>query len=89
MAIGLELPFGRGEIAEICRDCGVTDFEIAGSPFMASLEFLIPLARWKRSVEKRILKDKRFDPQRISQERKGRLGAYLGYALVLIARKPS
>ncbi len=86
---GLEMPFSRDEIAQICHDCGVTDFEIAGSPFVASLEFLFPLARWKRSVEKRILKDRRFDPARIKPERKGRLGAYLGYALVLIARKPS
>jgi len=85
---GLEKPFSRGEIAQICQEVGVTDFEIAGSPFMASLEFLIPVARWKRSLEKRMLKDKRFDPQRISPERKGTLGAYLGYALVLIARKP-
>ena len=86
---GLEMPFSRSELAQICHSIGVTDFEIAGSPFVASLEFLFPLARWKRSMEKRILKDKRFDPDRIKPERKGRLGAYLGYALVLIARKPS
>ncbi len=86
---GLEMPFSRDEIARICRESGVTEFDIAGSSFMASLDFLIPAARWKRSVEKRVLRDRRFDPQRIKPEKKGRLGAYLGYALVLIARKPS
>lgn len=85
---GLEMPFSRSEISLICREIGVVDFDIVGSPFIASLEFLIPIGRWKRSLEKRILKDRRFDPKRISQERAGQLGSYLGYALVLVARKP-
>ncbi len=85
---GLEMPFSRNELARICREIGVDEFDIVGSPFSSSLDFLIPIGRWKKSLEKRILKDKRFDPKRISQERSGMLGAYLGYALVLVARKP-
>lgn len=86
---GMEIPFSRAEISAICRAIGVTDFYITGSPFMASMDFVIPFARWKRSFEKRILKDKRFDPSRIVQEQTGPLGPYLGYALVLVARKPA
>lgn len=85
---GLEMPFSRGEFKEICREIGVIDYDIIGSSFITSLEFVMPFGRWKRSLEKRILKDKRFDPARIRQERPGLLGAYLGYALVVIARKP-
>ena len=86
---GMEIPYSRGEISTICGAIGVKDFYVTGSPFLASLDFVIPFARWKRSIEKRILKDKRFDPSRIVQERTGPLGPYLGYALVLIARKPA
>jgi 2-polyprenyl-3-methyl-5-hydroxy-6-metoxy-1,4-benzoquinol methylase len=86
---GLEIPYSRTEISTICRAIGIKNFYITGSPFIASFDFVIPIARWKRSIEKRILKDKRFDPNRIVQERTGLLGAYLGYALVLIARKPA
>jgi 2-polyprenyl-3-methyl-5-hydroxy-6-metoxy-1,4-benzoquinol methylase len=86
---GLEIPYSRAEISTICRAIGVKDFHITGSPFIASFDFVIPFARWKRSIEKRILKDKRFDPSRIVQERTGPLGPYLGYALVLVARKPA
>jgi 2-polyprenyl-3-methyl-5-hydroxy-6-metoxy-1,4-benzoquinol methylase len=85
---GLEMPFSRKEISTICQEIGLNDFDIIGSRFITSLEYLMPFSRWKHSLEKRILKDKRFDPKRISQERAGTLGAYLGYALVLIARKP-
>ena len=86
---GMEIPYSRAEISRICLEIGVKDFHITGSPFLASFDFVIPFARWKRSIEKRILKDKRFDPSRIVQERTGPLGPYLGYALVLIARKPA
>lgn len=86
---GMELPYSRGEIASICRALGVTDFHITGSSFLASLDFVFPFARWKRSIEKRILKDRRFDSHRIVQEQTSFIGAHLGYALVLIARKPS
>jgi len=84
---GLEIPYSRGEISTICRAIGVKDFYITGSPFVASFDFVLPIARWKRSIEKRILKDKRFDPNRIAQERTGPLGPYFGSALVLVARK--
>ena len=84
---GMEIPYSRAEISTICGTIGVKDYHITGSPFLASLDFVLPFARWKRSIEKRILKDKRFDPGRIVQERTGPLGPYLGYALVLIARK--
>ena len=86
---GLERPYSRAEISTICRAIGAKDFYITGSPFIASFDFVIPIARWKHSIEKRILKDKRFDPSRIVQERTGLLGPYLGYALVLVARKPA
>jgi 2-polyprenyl-3-methyl-5-hydroxy-6-metoxy-1,4-benzoquinol methylase len=86
---GMEIPYSRAEISTICEAIGVKDVHITGSPFLASFDFLLPFARWKRSIEKRILKDKRFDPARIVQERTGPLGPYLGYALVLIARKPT
>jgi len=86
---GMEIPYSRAEISTICRAIGVNHFYITGSPFMASLDFVVPFARWRRSIEKRVLKDKRFDPSRIVQERTGPLGPYLGYALVLIARKPA
>jgi SAM-dependent methyltransferase len=86
---GMEIPYSRAEISAICRSIGVSDFYITGSPFLASLDFVIPFARWKRSVEKRILGDRRFDPSRIVQERAGVLGPYLGYALALVARKPT
>jgi SAM-dependent methyltransferase len=85
---GLERPFSRSEIFSICQSMGVTDCHITGSPFVASLDFVFPFARWKRSVEKRILKDRRFDPNRIAQEKTSILGAYLGYTLILVARKP-
>lgn len=86
---GLEVPYSRAEITEICRKIGVKDFRILGSPFVASFDFVLPFARWKRSLEKRILKDRRFDPKRIVQERSSPLGARFGYALILIARKPA
>lgn len=86
---GMEIPYSRAEISTICAAIGVKDWHITGSPFLASLDFVLPFARWKRSIEKRILKDRRFDPGRIVQERTGPLGPYLGYALVLIARKPA
>jgi 2-polyprenyl-3-methyl-5-hydroxy-6-metoxy-1,4-benzoquinol methylase len=86
---GMELPYSRGEISSICHALGVTDFHITGTSFLASLDFVFPFARWKRSIEKRILKDRRFDPHRIVQERTSILGAHFGYALVLIARKAS
>lgn len=85
---GLEIPYSRGEIADICRSIGVETFYITGTPFLASLDMLLPFGRWKRSIEKRILKDRRFDPARIVQERTGPLGRRFGYALVLVARKP-
>jgi SAM-dependent methyltransferase len=86
---GLEIPFSRGELSDICRSIGVKTFHITGTPFLASFDFLLPFARWKRSIEKRVLKDKRFDPARIVQERTSPLGRRFGYALVLVARKPA
>ncbi|MCI0749977.1 MAG: class I SAM-dependent methyltransferase [Nevskiales bacterium] len=86
---GLELPFSRKELSGICQALGVKDFRITGSSFIGSLNFILPFARLKRSIEKRVLKEKRFDPGRISQERESLLGPYLGMALILVARKPA
>ncbi|UCH47848.1 MAG: class I SAM-dependent methyltransferase [Betaproteobacteria bacterium] len=86
---GLEVPFSRSELLSICQSLGATECNITGSSFVASLHFVFPFARWKRSIEKRVLKNRRFDPNRIAQETTSILGAYLGYALLLVARKPS
>jgi 2-polyprenyl-3-methyl-5-hydroxy-6-metoxy-1,4-benzoquinol methylase len=86
---GLEIPYSRGELFSICRKLNVADCRIVGSSFLASLNFIFPFVRWKQSIEKRILKNKRYDPKRITKERSSLLGNHLGYALVLMARKPS
>lgn len=85
---GLEIPFSRAELISICQSLGVSEFRVTGSSFLESFNFILPFARWKRSLEKRLLGDRRFDPSRIPQERETSLGPYLGMALLLIARKP-
>lgn len=86
---GLEIPFSRGELLDICRNLGIADLHLTGSPFIRSFDFVLPFARWKRSLEKRLLKDRRFDPRRIRPERETLLGSRLGMTLLLIARKPT
>ncbi|HUG77692.1 MAG TPA: class I SAM-dependent methyltransferase [Burkholderiales bacterium] len=87
-SFGLELPYTRRELADLCHRLGIRRYRVDGSPFFSSLNFVLPFARWKRSIDKRVLGDRRFDPARVKPERPDRLGPYLGYALFLLAQKP-
>ncbi len=85
---GLEIPFSEEELVSICETIGITDYSIVGSPFLQTLNFVTPFSRWKRSIEKRVLKDRRFDPARIAQEEESWLGHRYGFSITLIGRQP-
>ena len=80
---GLEIPFSRKELRNICDDLQIEKYFFVGSSFLSSLNFLLPLAQWKRSLEKRLIPNyfDRLDLLRPSVMNP--LDSYLGYALVL------
>jgi SAM-dependent methyltransferase len=86
---GLEIPFSRKELAGICERLGVQDYRFFGSPFLASLDFVLPFQRWKRSYMKRFQREKWLNPAFLRPQKTGPFDEYLGYALVLAARKPN
>ena len=84
---GLELPYDRRELAAISRTLGVDRFSFFGSSFWGSLNFVLPLKRWRNSFVKRLRKDRWLNVDTIRQKTPGVLDAYLGYALVYAAQK--
>ena len=85
---GLEAPFSREELTAICGKLGIGNYYFVGSSFGQTLSFITPFSRWKKSIEKRTLGDRRFDPVRIPYERESWLGNRYGFGLTLIGRKP-
>jgi 2-polyprenyl-3-methyl-5-hydroxy-6-metoxy-1,4-benzoquinol methylase len=84
---GLELPFSRRELSDIAFKAGAASVEFAGSPFLESFNFILPFARWRRSVLKRLSPARLYDASRLRQQHPSGLDAYLGTALVAIAVK--
>ncbi len=87
-AYGEEYPFSRRELRNICIDFGIKNYSFTGSSTLASLEYIIPLASWRNSIQKR-LQPTALDPLDISKikSRKTRFAdEFLGYALILNAQ---
>lgn len=84
---GLEIPFSRKELRDICNDLQIEEYFFAGSSFFSSLNFLLPFASWKRSLEKRMIPHYFDRLDRIRPSCITPLDSYLGYALVLCAQK--
>ncbi len=84
---GLEEPFSRKEFIKLCKELNQEPLGFSGSPFWSSFNFLLPFARWKKSIQKKKLGDAYFDPERVTMQSSGSLDVHYGYALVLLVRK--
>jgi SAM-dependent methyltransferase len=85
---GLEIPFSRQELSAISRRAGMRTHGFVGSSFIDSFDYLLPFARWKRSLLKRFAPTRLHDPSRLKKRNPSAMDAYFGAAVVLIAQKP-
>jgi 2-polyprenyl-3-methyl-5-hydroxy-6-metoxy-1,4-benzoquinol methylase len=86
---GMEIPYGREELAEISKALGVKRYSFFGSSFWASFDFVLPIQRWKNSYTKRFQKNRWLNIKTLKQKTPGLLDSYFGYALVYAAVKDS
>lgn len=84
---GEEYPYTRRELKTLCQKIGIQDYFFIGTPFTTSFNFILPFARWKRSLEKRLFPNSWLDIDNIKVPRKTFLDAYLGWLLILVAEK--
>jgi hypothetical protein len=84
---GEEYPYTRKELKTLCRKIGIASYSFMGTPFKTSLNFIFPFVRWKESLSKRLFPDTWLDINKIRVAPKTFLDPYLGWMLILAAKK--
>jgi hypothetical protein len=77
----------RKELKTLCRKIGIASYSFMGTPFKTSLNFIFPFVRWKESLSKRLFPDTWLDINKIRVAPKTFLDPYLGWMLILAAKK--
>ncbi len=81
--LGVEIPFTRAELEQICKQLGVREYDFFGDSLLTSFQFVNP---W-RYVRKRIAPQRTFDTARVGWEHGTPLDERWSYATVLVIKR--
>lgn len=85
--VGEEYPYTRKELAGICRQCGIENFQFTADSLYWSFTFINPFKYLNRMIKRSSGSKPNFDCRKLRTEKGSCLDQYLSYALVLCAFK--
>jgi hypothetical protein len=85
--VGEEYPYTRKELAGICKQCDIENFQFAADSLYWSLNFINPFRYVNKMIKKSLGSKPNFDSTKLRTEKGSCLDQYFSYALVLCAFK--
>ena len=82
--VGMEIPYSRRELRNICREIGVTEISFFGDSLISSMQFVSPIRIIKKLLK---IKEPPGNIQSIPKEKGTFLDAYFSYAIVLVGKR--
>ena len=82
--VGMEIPYSRRELRNICQEIGVTEISFFGDSLISSMQFVSPIRIIKKLLK---IKEPPGNIQSIPKEKGTFLDAYLSYAIVFVGKR--